>query len=94
MTPEILTSIRVLLTALGGYFVGKGHIDAALAEAIVGAVLIMIPAVWGVWLSNRPGSREAVRIAERVAHSDSPGASHIVEQTPPPPGTPERRHNP
>jgi hypothetical protein len=39
---------RHILTALGGYLVARGTIDAATAEAAIGAVVTLGGAAWSV----------------------------------------------
>lgn len=90
MNPDILTQVRVLLAAIAGFFVGKGWITSEIASALVGLVILAIPSIWG-WLSNRPTSKEAVKIAERVAISDAPEAASVTMSSVPPPGQADRR---
>jgi hypothetical protein len=40
--------VRALLSAVGGYFVGKGLVDASTMTTIVGAVATLATAVWSV----------------------------------------------
>ena len=65
MTPEILGQVRTLLAAIGGSIVAKGYFDAAVMEALVGLLVLAIPAVWS-WWSKRPTSTEARQTAGRV----------------------------
>jgi predicted MFS family arabinose efflux permease len=46
--------VRAVGTAIGGYLVGKGIVDAATMTTIVGAVVILAGAVWS-FISNRSG---------------------------------------
>lgn len=39
---------RHILTALGGYLVARGTVDAATAEAVVGAAITLGGAAWSV----------------------------------------------
>lgn len=43
---QVKSAIRWALSALAGYAIGKGVGDAALWEAIGGAAVLVIPAVW------------------------------------------------
>lgn len=45
---QIGSIIRAILSAIGGYFVGKGIIDASTMTAIVGAVATIGVAIWGI----------------------------------------------
>lgn len=50
MTSEQLGGIvRALLSAVGGYAVGQGLVDANTAATIGGALATLIVAVWSVW---------------------------------------------
>lgn len=54
MTADQITGVlRAILTAIGGYVVGKGIVDQATATQIIGAVLTLIGAGWSIY-SNRP----------------------------------------
>ena len=46
---QIGSIIRAVLSAVGGYFVGKGIIDASTMTAIVGALATLGVAIWGVF---------------------------------------------
>lgn len=72
MNPDIAVAIRTLLIALGGGAVAKGWVTESALEPLVGAVVVIATALWG-WWSNRPQSKEAQKVAERVADSDVPG---------------------
>lgn len=75
MTPEILSSLRVLLAAVGGFVVGKGWIDEGIAEALVGFVVVVVPFVWNL-MAKKATSRESIQTAEKVAESDA--VPHII----------------
>ena len=45
---QIGSLIRSILMAFGGYFVGKGIIDASTMTAIAGAVATIAVTVWGI----------------------------------------------
>lgn len=50
MTSEQIAGvIRAVVAAIGGYFVGKGVIDADTVSTIGGAVATIATAVWSVW---------------------------------------------
>lgn len=54
MTADQITGIlRAVLTALGGYLVGKGIVDQATATQVIGALVTLGGAVWSIY-SNRP----------------------------------------
>ena len=45
--------VRVLLSALGGYFAGQGYIDGELAQALAGAAATVVVAGWSVHSKRR-----------------------------------------
>jgi hypothetical protein len=47
--------IRAILSAVGGYFVGKGLIDASTMTTIVGGIATVGVALWSLW-TNKPGT--------------------------------------
>lgn len=47
--------IRAIISALGGYFVGKGITDAATVTAVAGAGATIAAAVWSI-LAKKPAS--------------------------------------
>ena len=47
--------IRAVLSAVGGYFVGKGMIDGGTVTTIAGAIATLVTAVWSAW-TNRGGT--------------------------------------
>ena len=51
---QIAGIIRAVIAAVGGYFVGKGVIDAETVSAIAGAFTTIIVAAWSV-LAKRKG---------------------------------------
>jgi len=54
MTADQITGIlRAILTAIGGYVVGRGIVDQATANEIIGALLTLVGAGWSIY-SNRP----------------------------------------
>lgn len=46
---QIAGVVRAIAAATGGYFVGKGLIDAETATAIGGAVTTLAVAAWSIW---------------------------------------------
>jgi hypothetical protein len=47
--------IRAVLSALGGYFVGKGLIDASTMTTLVGAAATILMAGWSAWTNRASG---------------------------------------
>lgn len=75
MNPEILSAIRSVLIALGAYAVGKGWLDSAALDTIVGGIVAAV-AAWGVY-AKRPTSTEARIVAGKVV------ANPVAEPIPP-----------
>lgn len=46
---QVAGIVRAVAAAAGGYFVGKGTIDGATMEIIVGSVATLAAAIWSVW---------------------------------------------
>lgn len=54
MTKEQVGGIvRAVAAGIGGYFVGKGTLDGATLEIIVGAVATLATAIWSVWAKKQ-----------------------------------------
>jgi len=45
---QIAGIVRAVVAAVGGYFIGKGMVDAANVEIIAGALATLATAVWSV----------------------------------------------
>jgi hypothetical protein len=52
-TDQIAGVARTILSAIGGYFVGKGLIDQTTMISVVGALVTLGTGVWSV-LAKRP----------------------------------------
>jgi hypothetical protein len=46
---QVTGVVRALVSAIGGYLVGKGVIDSETAVALAGAAATIATAVWSVW---------------------------------------------
>jgi len=46
---QIAGVVRALVSAAGGYFVGRGVVDADTVAALGGAFATIATAVWSVW---------------------------------------------
>lgn len=42
--------VRYSLLAAGGYLTGKGYTDDATAQAMIGALMVILPGAWGVYV--------------------------------------------
>lgn len=65
---QITTLARYLLTAVGGFALGRGWIDNELLQLLTGIVTVAAPTAWGIWktLQNK---RQLITVAE-AAPSD------------------------
>ena len=54
-TDQIGGIIRAIVAAIGGYFVGKGLVDANTVATVGGAVATIAIALWSYW-TNKPGT--------------------------------------
>jgi len=41
--------VRAIVSAIGGFLVGKGYLDSETALALTGAVVTIAVSVWSVW---------------------------------------------
>lgn len=53
VNPAIMSAIRYAITAIGGVFVAREAITPDQLNAVIGAVLVVVPSVYGVYLSFR-----------------------------------------
>lgn len=51
---QVFGIVRTVLSALGGYLVGKGFVDEATATSLAGAGATILAAIWSV-VSKRKG---------------------------------------
>lgn len=61
----LLSAIRTILVMMGTALAAHGYIDNGSVNEIVGAVMVIIPAVWGVWDKYR--AEKATQARETVA---------------------------
>jgi len=52
---QIAGVIRALSAAIGGYFVGKGLVDADTVAAIGGGLATVATAIWSIWSKKQVG---------------------------------------
>lgn len=70
----VLAAVRTIFLAIGGGFVTKGWIDDATNQQIIGAVMVIIPAVWAIWdkrqVEQKTKDREVIAVNAGVAISN------------------------
>ena len=60
-TPSMIWgAVRVLLGAAGGWFVAKGYLDSETLNAVIGAIVVLAPAVWVAILNRRNTKQKAI----------------------------------
>lgn len=52
---QIAGIVRAVISAVGGYLIGKGIVDAATVTAVAGAAATIAAAVWSV-VSKKPAA--------------------------------------
>lgn len=62
---QIGALLRYLLTAIGGFAIGKGWIASDLLELLTGLLTVAAPTAYGIWLTWR--NRRALVAAAEVA---------------------------
>jgi len=62
----LLSVLRAVLNLGAGYLVGKGYLSADLATALVGAVLIAAPMVWGAWQKFEADKKTRALVAAAI----------------------------
>lgn len=61
----LLSAIRTLLGALGGFLAAHGILDQSTAQDVVGAIMVIIPIAWGMWAKYE--DERAAKEREKVA---------------------------
>lgn len=51
---QIAGIVRAVISAVGGYLIGKGLVDAATVTAVAGAAATIAAAVWSVVSKKKP----------------------------------------
>jgi hypothetical protein len=85
----LLSALRSILIALGGLLTAKGYVDNATVQTIIGAVMVIAPAAWGVvdkvLAERKTQAREATAVNAGIQAADAtpgptPAASPAVAQ--------------
>ncbi len=63
---SIQSVIRTLLAAAGSWLVAKGLLDNATMNNALGAIMVIIPVVWGIWDKYKTASNTKVREANAL----------------------------
>lgn len=82
----ILSAIRSILIAIGSILGAKGYADDATVQAMIGAVMVILPVLWGVWdkyqAEHKTAAREVVAVNAGIKKADATTG-------PTPPASPE-----
>lgn len=72
---SILSGVRSILIAVGGILATKGVIDEAQWSIIVGALMTIIPAVWGIYehiqSERKTAARELIAVNVGILKADA-----------------------
>ncbi|MBI4291339.1 MAG: hypothetical protein HY661_07670 [Betaproteobacteria bacterium] len=75
----VLSAIRSILIAIGSSWVTKGYVDSATVDSLIGAAMIIVPVIWGVWDKYR--AERLARARETVAVNVGITAANVQGQT-------------
>jgi hypothetical protein len=79
MTSDQVTGlIRAILTAIGGFVIGKGWLNAETFTWISGGVLTIGGAVWSLWTNRPAGIAGSAQALTGVNVNTTPAASPAV----------------
>ncbi|SEG59341.1 hypothetical protein [Bosea lathyri] len=70
--------VRQILLTLGGSLVTKGYIDGGTLEAVVGAIVTLATAGYGLWVRRKAGLVAAVDAMPDKTVISMPSADPIV----------------
>lgn len=71
----ILSGIRSILAIIGGVVTAHGYASDETAKEIIGAIMAVVPIIWGIWdkyqSERKTAAREAVAVNAGVALANS-----------------------
>ena len=71
----LFSALRTVLLLAGMHMVTRGWFDAASVNEAVGAIMIIVPAVWGMWdkyqSEHRANEREVIAANAGIAMSNA-----------------------
>lgn len=65
MKQALFSALRSVLIGAGGWLVGRGYVSESVMIEVVGAVMVLIPAGFGVW--NKYSAERMTKLRERDA---------------------------
>lgn len=73
---QVFGVLRIIITSVGGFFVGKGAISQGMLDWVAGGALTLGPAIWS-FIAHRPA-------ALAVSAQNIPGVNVQTSQAAPP----------
>ena len=71
----VLSAVRSLLIVLGSGLVAKGYLSDGVMQQVIGAVMVLLPAAWGIWdkyeAATAAKARDVVAVNAGIALADS-----------------------
>ena len=71
----ILSAVRSILIAIGSVLGAKGYMDDATVQGMIGAVMVVLPILWGVWekyqSERKTAAREVVAVNAGIKVADA-----------------------
>jgi len=79
----LLSALRSILIVIGGTFTARGIMSSEMVDQIVGAMMVILPAAWGIWqkfsAEKKAKAREAIAVNIGIAVADrTPGLTPAV----------------
>ena len=89
MKDKINGQLRVLLSALSGFLVGKGLLNAEVASAIMGFILLLWPMIWSWWSHKQSEKKTQEREVKAVNAGIAVAQAGVVGETARPADVPQ-----
>ena len=71
----LLSAIRSILIAAGSMLAAKGYMDDGTVQSTVGAVMVILPVIWGIWdkyrAEQKTKAREVVAVNAGIIVADA-----------------------
>jgi len=71
----VLSAVRSLLIVLGSGLVAKGYLSDGVVQQVIGAIMVLLPAAWGIWdkyqVATAAKARDVVAVNAGIALADS-----------------------
>ena len=85
---QLLSIVRSVILAVGGWATGKGYVDGATATTVGGALVTIITAAWGWYVNSQAAKIASINNTENgvkvvAATSPSPVVTAPLVEKPP-----------